>query len=156
MEGLPKSFETEKGSKYIYLEDGRNQRQKYTGEIRPPHDITVFLPDFNTLTQKVSKKFLETRDMADSALSYEHSLSTSIYDGFYKFHVIDQNGRILNNPADLAKNQGLFLTFERDKKINLYLPVSRIPRIGWTVFQTTKNNQERRTHLGHKVTKIIF
>jgi hypothetical protein len=154
MTGLPKSFETERGSLYTYLSDGRTERVKYTGEKRPPNDITVFIPDFEILRKNMSRELLSQAGITDNSEDYERALIELVHNKGYNIRVIDQSGRILRTAQAMATAQGLFLAFEHEGDVRVYLPVSRVPQIGWSVLQMRKEGDSRIRHLGHRVTKI--
>jgi hypothetical protein len=152
---LPHSFETEAGSRYIYLEDGRAERYKYTGERRPPHDVTIFIPDSETLANSFSRESLDRMGLTHKLEDYDLNLIEWVYSGEYGFFVTDQRGSTIENPEGLARSNGdLILLFQKRGIVDFHIPISRIPRIGWSVFQTTSNDEGTRNHLGHKVTKI--
>lgn len=156
-----KSFETEKGSIYTLLKDGRFQRYKTVEKsLREPHDITVFIPDYDTLLRACPKKVDIKKFVGNNKGEYDSRILRLIHSG-YKIHLINQKGKILGNPEDISKADGqLYLAFEHKGNVDLYLPVSAAPKVGWSTYQVTKKDlgekTETRTHLGHKVNKIVY
>lgn len=152
------SFETSQGSRYNVLKDGRTQRYKTAeDDQRDPHNATVFIPDFETLRRAIPKENFREDLFGDDKKTYDQKLDQLFYSKRYKFHIIDKNGKILEDQRSISQaGAGIFLTVEREGKVEAYIPVTPSPRTGFSVYQTTKGNGERRMHLGHPVTKITY
>lgn len=156
-----RSFETERGSVYNLLTDKRFQRfKKVENSLREPHDVTVFIPDYDTLIKACPKEIDIKKFIGKSKEEYDSRLLHLVHSR-YKIHLIDKQGKILENPEAILKSEGqLYLAFENKGKVDLYLPVSANPKIGYSTYQATKkkigDKIETRIHLGHKVTKITY
>lgn len=152
------TFETAKGSKYDVLPDGRIQRYKTaTRDLRPPHNATVFIPDFETLRKAIPAQEFRTDLFGTDSTKYERKLEQLFYMDDYKFHIIDKNGKILENQKAISQaGREIYLTVEKNGNVDTYIPVAPVPRKGYFVYQTTKENKDRRTHIGHQVTNIKY
>lgn len=151
------TFETSQGSRYNVLADGRTQRYKtMTKDNRPPHDMTVFIPDIQTLKKSIPAKIFRTDLFGSDPTDYEENLEEIIYHGGYNFHIIDRSGTKIRTQKEINDAKELFLTVEKDNKIEAYIPIIAFPKKGYHVLQITKNTAGGRIHLGHSITKIAY
>jgi hypothetical protein len=161
-------IETARGSTYRYLADGRTQRfKKVESKMHEPHDAIVFIPDYEHLVKIVPKEYMEKGVLGQDEADLEDTILD--YTGKYKtVRIIDSDGKILGTNKEMEQTtKQIFLAFiTRDMKtaennVDFYLPVSKIPELGFSPFEMTKSQNEagewvRRKHLGNKVVKICL
>jgi predicted DNA-binding protein (UPF0251 family) len=152
--------ETLNGSTYTYLQDGRTQRFKKTAnKMCEPQDVLVYLPSFEALQKKVPKLLEE---MAAEVMGmYEQTLLEYIQGNNKKCHVIDKNGNEIRTNEQASKTEGqIFIALGDETKVEFYVPVSRIPRVGFYTYDTRRFQENdqwlKERHMGHEVVKIVL
>ena len=155
------SIETAKGSIYYFLPDGRTQRfKKVENKQYEPQDVLVFIPDWETLSLKAPKDFLDRFENSkfefkEIILEYCHSM---------KIYIIDKDGNKIDSNEKAKTASQIFLAFckDSDSPADFIIPVSVKPKIGWNIYDTrkyfneTKQKWEREQHIGNKVAKINY
>jgi hypothetical protein len=160
------SFTTERGSRYNYLADGRTQRHKAaTGETFQPQDITVFVPPYEWISSNYSHPTKTAQEVfGDNPLQYEQVLQEYLPGDIAgveetRVYVIDEGGRKLRSNEEVRQSRLVFLAFLPRGKLgnaDFTIPVSKVPKIGYSPFDTRKfdGGRMRDLHLGHKVIEI--
>jgi hypothetical protein len=152
--------ETLNGSIYRYLPDGSTQRFKKTAnKMCEPQDVLVYIPSFDALEEKVPKLLEEMA--AETMGMYEQTLLEYVQNSNKKCYIIDKDGNKIKTNEQAFKTQGqLFLTLGDENKTDFYIPVSRIPRIGFYTYDTRKYQENggwlRERHMGHEVIRIAM
>lgn len=151
------SFETAKGSIYTYLPDGRVERFKAAaGENVEPSNVTVFIPDWDTIAKIAPQDFLEKYEnelqLNQEMLSYIHGGDDA------KVFVIDEAGNKIESQEQLQGVEQAFVCFAHGDQGDFVIPVSKDPKLNYQPFDTTKykggEEWKRRAHIGNKIVKI--
>jgi hypothetical protein len=158
------SFETAKGSKYTYLEDGRTQRFKRTdGTRKSPQSAIVFIPTYEIVQQIAPRKLIEQNVFGENELQYEQELLSYVQESGRSVYILDENGRKIESNDEIAQAESrgrVCLAFLKGKKTDFCIPVVSAPRVGFYPYDTTKsrsgNGFVRARHMGHKITKIQY
>lgn len=154
------SFETEKGSTYQYLENGKIVRhKKVTGEDFEM-DIAVFIPSWEWLKQNAPEKFIAMFD--DNRLEFEEFILGYVqgkHEG-KKVLIVDANGKKIDTTDLLDKSEKVFLYFGDEVTTDLMVPLSKKAVLNFLVFDTRKfkdgEEWKRQSHIGNKVVKINY
>ncbi len=152
---------TAKGSEYRYLEDGRTQRyKKVEDKLYDPQSILVFVPDYKWVLENAPAELL--KQLGENEIQYTESLLDYIRNGEKDCYLLDDQGNKIETTADFKKVEGnVYLALGQKDKIDLTIPVSLFPRIGYNTYDTRKYKDEvsgqmkRERHLGNKVIDII-
>ncbi len=156
----PTSFETEKGSEYRYLPDGKTQRfKKVEDKEYPPQDVIVFIPDWKTVEANAPQEFL--KDFNNNPLEYEQTLLK--YAQEMKVYITDGSKKINSNEeAAAAENLFIALCKDSDSSPDYVIPVSAVPKENFSPYDTRKfldessNEWKREQHIGNGVIKINY
>jgi hypothetical protein len=147
---------TERGSVYRYLPNGQTQRYKEAEKsLRPSKDVLVYVPNFESVKDKLSPEALATfgkdgQDFEETMLEYIHSEDKRV-------NVVDRFGEPVETNAAVIKEGGdVYLSFGDRVKTDFTIPVSHIPKIGYSTFDKGRSKEGVRQHLGNKVTKIVL
>ncbi|MBD3300361.1 MAG: hypothetical protein GF347_03340 [Candidatus Moranbacteria bacterium] len=155
-----RSVETEKGSVYTYLADGRTQRfKKVEGKKYEPQDALVFIPNYDRLKQIAPPEINFEGTFGENEVQYNQILLHGIRDKGQKNYIVDQKGRKLETNHAIANTKGpIFLTFGDSQKVDFHIPITNKPRMGFYTYDTRKYQEKgetlREKHMGNKVVKI--
>lgn len=161
-------IETEKGSVYIYLPDGRTQRyKKVENKHYEPQDALVFIPDWSWVSKNAPDNILAK--IGENELQYEQSMLEHRDMKGGKIYIVDKKGNKLETNQAIKETEGpVFLWFghtettgEKDKLIQDFaIPVSSEAKKGYYTFDTRKYKTEegtkREVHIGNKVKEIMY
>ena len=155
---------TERGSVYTYLPDGTTQRYKTVeGKKHPPKTAIVFIPDLKTIRKIAPPNFDVDSILGKNETQYEQTLLNGVYGEDRHNYIVNAHGEKLNTNQAIEQEPGeIFLTFMKGDTLDFFIPVGKRPTVGYYAFETGKNYDPqagewiRRTHLGHKVTEIIY
>lgn len=153
--------ETAKGSRYKYLDDGTTQRfKKVENKNHEPQSALVYIPDFDYIKKYFPKELLIK--IAQSRGEYVQNLLEYVQGVDKKCYLINKEGKKLETNQEIIKEKdGVFLTFGDTEKVDFYLPVSLIPKIGFYTYDTRKYKDKktgeymRQSHMGNQVVKIF-
>lgn len=144
------SFQTELGSIYTKLPDGKFQRHKYDGSEYEPMEWTVF-------TDEEGEKHLQ---MARLRINMSKITKKII---FFMIAEFDDEGNSINlvsHPNEIidinSKNGFDLITFESDganeQNMVLQTAITFTPKIGYSVFEFSNGGEDY--HHGHLVSNI--
>lgn len=159
-EPKPVSFETERGSVYSYDEQGKVTRfKKATGETLEKSDVVAFIPHWGWIEQYAPKEFLDKLQneliLKQEMLRYIHTDNKDL-----KIYLVDEKGNKIDSQEDLEKAIQPFLYFGTVDKEDFSIPVSKVPKIDYTPYDSLKYEENgqpvRYRHIGHKITKINY
>lgn len=164
-------IETEKGSMYRYLPDGRTQRyKKVEDKYYEPQNALVFIPDWAQVSKNAPDNIL--RKLGENAVQYNQIIleyAQKKEEG-NKIYIVDKEGSKLETNQAIKETEGpVFLWFGRreknDKKDKLIqdfaIPVSSEPKKGYQTFDTRKYKTKegiimREVHIGNRVKDIVY
>ncbi|HRH31360.1 MAG TPA: hypothetical protein PK950_01715 [Candidatus Paceibacterota bacterium] len=154
------SFETEKGSTYQYLENGKIARhKKATGEDFEMN-VAVFIPSWSWFKQNAPEKFI--KKFEDNRLEFEEFILGYVqgkHEG-KKIFIVDIDGKKIDTTDALDKAEKVFLYFGDEVTTDLMMPVSKEAVLDFLVFDTRKfrdgEEWKRQSHIGNKVVKINY
>lgn len=161
-------IETEKGSVYQYLPDGRTQRyKKVENKHYEPQDALVFIPDWSWVSKNAPENVL--MKLGENETQYNQTILEYAQVKGNKIYIVDGKGNKLETNQAIKETKGaVFLWFghtentgEKDKLIqDLAIPVSTEAKKGYYTFDTRKYKTEKETkrevHIGNKVKEIIY
>ena len=164
-------IETEKGSVYRYLPDGRTQRyKKVENKYYEPQNALVFIPDWVQVSKNAPDNVL--RKLGESAAQYVQTILeyAQKQEKGNKIYIVDKNVNKLETNQAIKETEGpVFLWFgrrekngEKDKLIpDFAIPVSSEPKKGYLTFDTRKYKTKegvtmREVHIGNKVKDIVY
>lgn len=161
-EQVPEQITTARGSLYRYLPDGRTQRFKTVeNDLRPPRDILVFIPPWDLIAEKAQKLYPEILGAFDDEETFVDYLLNCVHNSGSTVRVIDGKGKSLETNAEVAAAEQAYLYFAdaADSKQVFNVPVGRRPVVGWTTFDTGKQQDadgkwRRHLHIGNKIVSI--
>lgn len=153
-------IETAKGSIYKYLADQRTQRFK-TAENRlyDAEDALVFIPTYEWVQRNAPPHI---RDSFGKSERYYVNLILEYAQLHNRRIIIHSNGKRLYTNKEISETKDqIFLAFLVGERLDFQIPVSKVPRLGWKTFDTTKfqdDGGEWKTscHVGNAVTKIVL
>jgi hypothetical protein len=149
------SFETEKGSKYTYLPNGKSQRFKTAeNKLQEPQDLLVFVPNYEWVESK-NPEWLKQNNLK-SETAYTQYLLGKVQ-GQESVWIINEQGSKFENTSEITGKA--FIAFGKDGKVETMLPVNKEPTVGFFTYDTRVISREngvvsRERHLGNKVTSI--
>lgn len=148
VQDIVESFETARGSVYIYDAEGRTTRFKTaTGEPHDTQDITVFAHMTPEQRQKVSDAY-RIENQAEETRVYVVERQE------------DGQPKVVRKVEDVTRPSELFLTVSRNGRMAGSVRASLMPEVGTTVFDARHFLKdgvwETERHLGHEVTKINY
>jgi len=161
-------IETEKGSVYRYLPDGRTQRyKKVEGKHYEPQDAMVFIPDWAWVSKNAPDDVL--KKLGENGTQYNQTILEYAQLKGNKIYIIDEKGNKMETNQSIKETEGpVFLWFghtetanEKDKLVQDFaIPVSLKPEKGYYTFDTRKYKTEegtrREMHIGNKVKDIAY
>lgn len=152
-----KGLQTEKGSIYQYLSDGRTMRIKVaTQEIESPMDVLVFIPPLELLIQNNHPQIGNL--FGDTEHTYQQAIRDYIFSTGRKCYVLDGN-RKLNSNEEVEEANNPTLALCDKQRVDARIPVTGIPQLGYQTFDTRKyvacGQSIRESHLGNKVIDIF-
>lgn len=150
-------IETARGSRYTYLPNGMTQRYKEAEKsLRNPKDVLVFIPDFKSIKRDLSKKAIEL--FGDNGEFYDDIMLEYIHDSDKSVDVVNRAGKPLKTNKAIEEDGGqVYIAFGSKDKIDFYIPVSHLPRIGYMTFDKAHSvGGGYRRHIGNEVTKIVL
>ncbi len=157
--------ETSRGSRYEYLPNNRTQRfKKVEGKKYEPQDAIVFVPDYQTVQKIAPKDVIESGVFGENEAQYEQELQSYVQGsgGKRRVFLVNQKGRVLTTNEQIANEKIVFLALQ-DKtrnRIDLIIPVSKEPKLGYYPFDTRTYREGERDlterHIGNKVVKIGY
>ncbi len=151
--------ETAKGSVYKYLPDGRTQRyKKVENKMYEPQNALVYVPDYNWVQKNAPEQMRNV--LGENESIYEEILLSYVQGNGKKCYIIDRKGQKLETNREISQTDGpVLLTFGYGGKVDFYIPVSNMPKLGWYTYDTRKYMSGekclREKHLGNKVVKIV-
>jgi hypothetical protein len=152
-------IETAQGSVYTYLPNGKTQRlKKAERKEYEPQDALVFVPDYQWVNKHVPSQFRSL--IGENEVQFEQNLLSYVQEKGKRVFIVDEKGNRLETNQDIENVKGQVLLALGDKeKIELTIPVSKVPRLGYLTFDTRKfkSGEEyvREKHFGNKVVKIV-
>ena len=154
---------TSKGSIYRYLEDGRTQRYKSTGEVLDPQDTLTFIPPWDQIKDQAGKLYPDIFKGIDSQAQFEQLLLEYAQQSGRTIRVIDEKNKELLTSEDVNTATRVFLALvdRDDPERNFTLPVSVKPKLGYLTFDTRvttdeEGNRVRERHIGNKIVEIKY
>ena len=159
------SFETEQGSVYRYLSDGRTQRfRQVDDELKAPQDAIVFVPPYERIVDKAPAK--DRPFLGKSPFEYNRNLIMYVQKVGEKYasakvRIITREGKVLRTNKEIGKVPEVFLAFMNKGQVNFTIPVLKEPREGYLTFDTrleelADGSHITHAHLGNKITKINY
>lgn len=160
------SFETELGSVYKFLPDGRTQRYRQVDEeLKAPQDAIVFVPPYERIVDKAPAK--DRPFLGNSPFEYNRNLimytqKIGKEHTNAKVRIITREGKILRTNEQINNVPEVFLAFMRDgKTVDFTLPVSKGPKESYLPFDTRMEplpdgSHMTYVHLGNNITKINY
>lgn len=154
------SVETANASVYTYLPNGMTQRFKTVeGKEYGPQAVLVYVPDYVWIVNNAPAEIL--RKLGDREAEYEKIILEYVHAPRKKVYVVDANGRKLESNEEVLKTDGpIFLALMSGDTVDIAIPVSPEPKLGFSTFDTRKYRDEktgkivRESHLGNKVVRI--
>ncbi len=158
---------TAKGSSYKYLPDGRTQRfKKVENKDYEPQDALVYIPNYKWLKENELTKLEEAFGKKfDGELGYEQFLLRYVHTEVLNMFIFDKNNHKLETNKEIAgaraRGDRIRLALGTEKKIHFAIPVSHLPKLGFSTYSTKKSYNEkekqekRQKHIGNEVVEII-
>jgi hypothetical protein len=158
------SIKTSRGSNYFYLPDGTTKRYK-TAEQKEyePQSAIVFVPDYQTIKKSAPSSFNVNLILGENETQYIQTLLERVQHKGSRNYIVNIDGKKIESNEAIQQEEGqIFLTFGTKDKIDFYLPVSKVPKIGYYTFDTKKYYDakegvwKRERHLGNSVLEIKY
>lgn len=143
--GLPKGFITEKGSRYIYTDEGHSERFKFDGTYHEPNGLAIFLKD-ELESRRLLDRVYVTNDHIPKERRNEMYVITKTKDGKMKivYDIVD-----IEDPDEVY-----YAMIDGSNRLGAKVKASITPEIGSFVFEIDHRGSKILRHPGHRVTEI--